>query len=107
MENSDVRQGLRAWLDWEAASLERFRTLPPDLDAQFAVLSDLQRLLYDAGWLRYGWPEAVGGLGGSAVLRGVLSEELAAAGYPPPFSFGMLEVLAPAVARFAPQIAAW
>ncbi len=107
MENSDFRQGLRAWLDWEAASLERFRTLPPDLDAQFAVLSDLQRLLYDAGWLRYGWPEAMGGLGGTAVLRGVLSEELAAAGYPPPFSFGMLEVLAPAVARFAPQIAAW
>src|SRR5438445_13733725 len=55
---------------------------------------------------RWGWPEELGGLGGSSLLRGVLSEELAAAGCPPPFSFGMMEVLAPAVARFAPDIAA-
>ncbi|HEV8625885.1 MAG TPA: acyl-CoA dehydrogenase family protein, partial [Acidimicrobiia bacterium] len=107
METAEFRHQLQSWLADEAGRLQRFRTLPNDLDGQFAVLRDLQRLLYDAGWLRHGWPEAVGGLGGSAVLRGVLSEELAAAGYPPPFSFGMMEVLAPAVARFAPQIAAW
>jgi alkylation response protein AidB-like acyl-CoA dehydrogenase len=107
METTEFRLRLRAWLAEAAGQLERFRTLPTELDGQFAALGALQRLLYDAGWLRYGWPEAMGGLGGSAVLRGILSEELAAAGYPPPFSFGMMEVLAPAVARFAPDIAAW
>src|SRR5947207_852073 len=95
------------WLADHAADLDRFRHLPTDLDGQFAVLGELQRILFDAGWLRWGWPEALGGLGGSSLLRGVLSEELAAAGCPPPFSFGMMEVLAPAVARFAPDIAAW
>ncbi|MGH9034465.1 MAG: acyl-CoA dehydrogenase family protein [Acidimicrobiia bacterium] len=107
METPEFRTQLTAWLAGHAGELDRFRRLPTDLDGQFKVLRDLQRLLYDAGWLRWGWPEPVGGLGGSAVLRGVLSEELAAAGYPPPFSFGMMEVLAPAVARFAPDIAAW
>jgi alkylation response protein AidB-like acyl-CoA dehydrogenase len=107
VETAAFREGLRPWLATHAGDLGRFRSLPTDLDGQFAALRDLQRLLYDAGWLRHGWPESMGGLGGSAVLRGVLSEELAAAGYPPPFSFGMMEVLAPAVARFAPDIAAW
>src|SRR5437867_9273660 len=107
METIEFRPRLCAWLAERAVDLEPFRTLAADLDGQFVALRTLQRLLYDAGWLRYGWPETMGGLGGSAVLRGVLSEELAAAGYPPPFSFGMMEVLAPAVARFAPEIAAW
>jgi len=107
MDLATFRQDFRRWMDDHGAELDRFRQLPTDLDGQFAVLGDLQRRLFDAGWLRWGWPEACGGLGGSSLLRGVLSEELAAAGCPPPFSFGMMEVLAPAVVRFAPQIAAW
>jgi alkylation response protein AidB-like acyl-CoA dehydrogenase len=106
MDLETFRAEFGRWLADHAADLDRFRHLPTDLDGQFAVLGDLQRLLFDAGWLRWGWPEALGGLGGSSLLRGVLSEELAAAGCPPPFSFGMMEVLAPAVARFAPDIAA-
>ena len=107
MDLGDFRAELRHWLADSASELDHFRRLPTDLDAQFVALRDLQRLLFDAGWLRWGWPEEMGGLGGSSLLRGVLSEELAAAGCPPPFSFGMMEVLAPAVARFAPAIAAW
>src|SRR5256885_16747226 len=107
MDLRPFRAELGRWMADHAADLDRFRHLPTDLDGQFAVLGDLQRLLFDAGWLQWGWPEAVGGLGGSSLLRGVLSEELAAAGCPPPFSFGMMEGLAPAVARFAPAIAAW
>lgn len=107
MDLLTFRADLGRWLAGHAAELDRFRHLPPDLDGQFALQGDLQRLLFDAGWLRWGWPEELGGLGGSSLLRGVLSEELAAAGFPPPFSFGMMEVLAPAVARFAPEIAAW
>jgi len=107
MDLATFRAEFGRWMAGHAADLDRFRRLPTDLDGQFAVLGELQRLLFDAGWLRWGWPEELGGLGGSSLLRGVLSEELAAAGCPPPFSFGMMEVLAPAVVRFAPAIAAW
>ena len=44
----------------------------------------------------------LGGLGGSLALRGLVSEELTAAGYPPPLCFAALEVLAPAVADYGP-----
>src|SRR5256885_6645497 len=107
MDLRPFRAELGRWMADHAADLDRFRHLPTDLDGQFAVLGDLQRLLFDAGWLQWGWPEAVGGLGGSSLQRGVLGEDVAAAVGQPPFSFGMMEVLAPAVARFAPDIAAW
>jgi alkylation response protein AidB-like acyl-CoA dehydrogenase len=96
-----VRSAFGRWLEVHAAELAEFRHCDGDLEATFTTLSRLQRLLHDAGWIRLGWPEAFGGLGGSVVLRGVISEELAAAGYPPPFSFGTQEVLGPAVAEFA------
>jgi len=101
-----VRERFTRWLAEHAGELAPFTKLPTDVDGVFAALSRLQRLLYDAGWIRLGWPEELGGLGGSVALRGVVSEELAAAGYPPPFSFGTQEVLGPAVARFAsPELA--
>jgi alkylation response protein AidB-like acyl-CoA dehydrogenase len=78
----------------------------PDVAATFAALRGLQRLLFDAGWIRIGWPETVGGLGGAAMLRAVVVEELCAAGYPPPFSFGTQEVLGPVVMDAAPELAA-
>ena len=37
------------WLADRGAELDRFRHLPTDLDGQFAVLGELQRLLFDAG----------------------------------------------------------
>ena len=97
-----VRSAFRAWLATNRESLDRFRELPTEVDQVFETLSALQRLLFDAGWIRLGWPVELGGLGGTVILRGVVSEELAEAGYPPPFSFGTQEVLGPAVARFAP-----
>ena len=39
-----------------------------------AQMQRVKALLFDAGWMRYGWPERVGGLGGVAAY------ELAAAG---------------------------
>ena len=41
------------------------------LDEQMAQLAKVKRLTYDAGWMRWGWPERVGGLGGSTLLRGL------------------------------------
>ncbi|MFC4000185.1 acyl-CoA dehydrogenase family protein [Prauserella oleivorans] len=97
-----VRAAFQQWLADNADKLAPFRHLSTEVDEVFAALSRLQRLLYSAGWIRLGWPAEVGGLGGPLALRAVVSEELAAAGYPPPFSFGTQEVLGPAVARFAP-----
>jgi alkylation response protein AidB-like acyl-CoA dehydrogenase len=105
-EPASFRRDLDDWLAANRSELERFRASTRTLDEQFENLRDFQRLLYDAGWIRFGWPPELGGLGGSPLLRGVLSEELAAAGYPPPFSFGMMEVLGPAVAAHArPELA--
>ena len=105
--HADFREAICHWLCDGADHLEQFRTPAGSLEGQMAQARAFQRLLHDEGWIRWGWPESVGGLGGSAVLRGIVSEELTAAGYPPPFSFGVMEVLAPAVERFAtPAVAA-
>ena len=93
-EAAAFREEVCDWLKRMEGSLERFRRIPRDSEAIRRELGSLQHLLYDAGLLRRGWPENAGGLGGSPLLRGILSEELAEAGYPPPFSFGVLEVLA-------------
>lgn len=58
------------------------------------------------GWNRYGWPEEVGGLGGNEIHRAVYYEELGYAMLPIPAQQWTLEVLGPAVIRFAPELAA-
>ncbi|WP_040840977.1 acyl-CoA dehydrogenase family protein [Nocardia brevicatena] len=102
-----VRAEFRQWVRDNRDDLGRFREPAAEVTETFARLRLLQRVLYDAGWIRLGWPEEIGGLGGRPILRSVVSEELAAAGYPPPFSFATQEVLGPAVAEFArPELAA-
>jgi alkylation response protein AidB-like acyl-CoA dehydrogenase len=66
----------------------------------------VQRLLFDEGWMRWGWPEAVGGLGGNPLFRAVLGEELTGRGLVHSAAYSMPEVLGPAVERFgAPELA--
>ena len=101
MSIDELRTDFRSWLTERADALEQFRELPTDVDGIFSTLSKMQRELYEAGWIRLGWPVELGGLGGVTALRAVVSEELAAAGYPPPFSFATQEVLGPAIARYA------
>ncbi|MDO3402747.1 acyl-CoA dehydrogenase family protein [Mycolicibacterium neoaurum] len=103
----EARNTFREWLTANQAELEQFRVTGGDVTEIFDRLRLLQRMLFDAGWIRLGWSETVGGLGGAPILRSIVSEELAAAGYPPPFSFATQEVLGPAVAKFArPELAA-
>jgi alkylation response protein AidB-like acyl-CoA dehydrogenase len=103
----ECRSAFREWLAANRTAMEEFRATGADVGDVFNGLRKLQRLLFDAGWIRLGWDETVGGLGGEPIMRSVVSEELAAAGYPPPFSFGTQEVLGPAVAHFArPELAA-
>jgi alkylation response protein AidB-like acyl-CoA dehydrogenase len=103
----EARTDFRAWLAANRGELEQFRAPGADVAEVSERLRLLQRMLYDAGWIRLGWPQDIGGLGGQPILRSIICEELAVAGYPPPFSFATQEVLGPAVAEFArPELAA-
>ncbi|BBZ24481.1 acyl-CoA dehydrogenase family protein [Mycolicibacter hiberniae] len=94
---------LRAWLD--------ANDLRPGPDAslqghltQFARVS---AALYEAGWMRYGWPVQAGGLGGPAMLRAVVGEEVVGRGLAEPGPYSMLEVLAPTMIDYAsPELTA-
>jgi alkylation response protein AidB-like acyl-CoA dehydrogenase len=92
------RSGLRSWLDDHDLSGGSGLTF----EAEVAQLARVRRALYDAGWMRYGWPCEVGGFGGPAVLRAVLGEEVTTRELAEPGIFSMVEVLVPTVISYAP-----
>lgn len=97
-----TRVAFREWMSEHESELTGFRDPSGQhVTEVVANLRRLQRLLFDSGWIRIGWDERLGGLGGQAIMRSVVCEELANAGYPPPFSFATQEVLGPAVAKYA------
>ena len=76
---ADFRAALHAWLDAHARRARAAATRRPGtLDEQIAQMQRVKSILFDAGWMRYGWPERVGGLGGSPMLRTELGAALAA-----------------------------
>jgi alkylation response protein AidB-like acyl-CoA dehydrogenase len=98
---SQFRNSLVAWIEKNRALLE-----PPYTDhgTTIELLSHqrrVQRLLFDEGWMRWGWPTAVGGLGGSPLCRAVLGEELTGRGLVHSAAYSMTEVLGPAVIEYA------
>ncbi len=106
MELAEFRSSLDTWL---AAHEEILRGdgRPETLDAQMAQLAGVKRATYDAGWMRWGWPERVGGLGGSTLLRAYLGEALTARDLVEPGIYSMTEVLAPTlIAHGSPELAA-
>ena len=100
----EFRSQLTAWLD------EHDLTPPADdhsLDAQHAQHSRVLGALYDAGWMRWGWPESAGGLGGPMILRAIVGEEVVGRGLDEPGPYSMLEVLTPTMIDYArPELAA-
>ncbi|GAX56815.1 acyl-CoA dehydrogenase family protein [Streptomyces olivochromogenes] len=103
MNVTEFRSGLRLWLDRNDLSPGPDRSL----DGQVAQLARVRRALHEADWMRYGWPAEVGGLGGPAVLRAVLGEEVASRGLAEPGIYSMIEVLAPTMISYArPELAA-
>jgi alkylation response protein AidB-like acyl-CoA dehydrogenase len=67
----------------------------------------VKSILFEAGWMQFGWPERVGGRGGSPVLRTELGAALAARDLADPGLFSLIEVLAPTLIDFArPELAA-
>ncbi|CAM2738842.1 acyl-CoA dehydrogenase family protein [Skermania piniformis] len=100
---AEFRSGLQAWLG------EHDLTPGPDhsLDGQVAQLLRVRKALFDADWMRYGWPTAAGGLGGPAALRAVLGEEVATRDLAEPGIWSLIEVLAPTMIDYArPDLAA-
>src|SRR3984957_4997678 len=67
-----------------------------------AQLAKVKRLAYDAGFMRWGWPRRVGGLGGSTMLRAYLGEALTSRDMVEPGIYSMTEVLAPTMIDYAP-----
>ena len=104
MNVAEFRSNLRTWLD------ENDLTPPPgdhSLDAHQAQHLRVMRALYDAGWMRWGWPESAGGLGGPMILRAIVGEEVVGRGLDEPGPYSMLEVLTPTMIDYArPELAA-
>lgn len=100
---SRFRAELGAWLDAHHDELAPRYSPPGELDDHVAQMQRVKAILFDAGWMRYGWPERVGGLGGSPMLRTELGAALAGRGLADPGLFSLIEVLAPTLIDFAPD----
>ncbi|MDX3382305.1 acyl-CoA dehydrogenase family protein [Streptomyces niveiscabiei] len=98
MRIEEFRRALGTWLDRHDLSPGTDRSL----DAQVAQLDRVRRELWAADWMRHGWPEAVGGLGGPSMLRAVLGEEVASRDLAEPGLWSMAEVLVPTLTDYAP-----
>lgn len=98
MNVSEFQADLRAWLD------DNDLTPGADhsLEAHIKQFGRVCAALYDADWMRYGWPVEAGGLGGPAMLRAVVGEEVVGRGLAEPGPYSMLEVLAPTMIDYAP-----
>jgi alkylation response protein AidB-like acyl-CoA dehydrogenase len=107
MELDEFRASLDDWLDAHAGALAPGHAGVGTLDEQVAQLAKVKRLTYDAGWMRWGWPERVGGLGGSTLLRAYLGEALASRDLIETGIYSLTEVLGPTMIDYArPELAA-
>jgi alkylation response protein AidB-like acyl-CoA dehydrogenase len=104
---ADYRARLRAWLDAHRPELAPPFDPPGTLDDHIAQMQRVKSILFEAGWMQFGWPERVGGRGGSPMLRTELGAALAARGWVDPGLHSLIEVLAPTLIDFArPELAA-
>jgi len=96
------RAELESWLDAHGDELAPQYALPGTLDDHVAQMQRVKAVMYDADWMRYGWPERVGGLGGSPMRRTELGAALARRDLIDAGLFSLIEVLAPTVIDYAP-----
>jgi alkylation response protein AidB-like acyl-CoA dehydrogenase len=102
VELAEFKEAVDRWLDEHETELACEFEGIGTLDQQMAQLRKVMRLGYDAGFTRMGWPERVGGLGGSTLLRAYLGEALTARALVEPGIYSMPEVLAPTMIDYAP-----
>jgi alkylation response protein AidB-like acyl-CoA dehydrogenase len=96
------RADLRAWLDGHDLTPDLVPDSDHSLQGQMQQLARVHSALYDADWMRYGWPAEVGGLGGPALLRAIVGEEVVGRRLAEPGPYSMVEVLAPTMIDYAP-----
>lgn len=101
----DYRAHFRDWLGVHAEQLLQHGSFNSDRKAQIVAQQRLTRVLWDAGWKRFGWPESEGGVGGGPAFRAVFYDELSQAGVPVPETDYVLEVLADPTREFAADLA--
>jgi alkylation response protein AidB-like acyl-CoA dehydrogenase len=107
MELDEYRASLDAWLEENLSALRPVHTGLNCLDDQMEQLAKVKRRTFEAGWMRWGWPERVGGLGGTVLLRAYLGEALTTLDLVEPGLYSMTEVLAPTMIDYAtPELAA-
>jgi alkylation response protein AidB-like acyl-CoA dehydrogenase len=107
MELDEYRASLDAWLEENLSALRPIHTGLGSLDDQMEQLAKVKRRTFEAGWMRWGWPERVGGLGGTVLLRAYLGEALTTLDLVEPGLYSMTEVLAPTMIDYAtPELAA-
>lgn len=99
---AEYRAELHAWLDANHDELTPRYDPPGTLDDRVAQMQRVKSILFEAGWMQLGWPERVGGRGGSPMLRTELGAALAARDLTDPGLFSLIEVLAPTLIDFAP-----
>jgi alkylation response protein AidB-like acyl-CoA dehydrogenase len=102
VELEDFKAAVDDWLDTHEGELAPTFEGVGTLDLQMDQLRKVMRLTYDAGFMRMGWPERVGGLEGSNLLRAYLGETLTARDLVEPGIYSMPEVLAPTMIDYAP-----
>lgn len=100
MQLADFRRAVRSWIGAEEENLVLSTSSSGSVAVMLAHQRRIQRMLFDAGLMRWGWPESAGGLGGSPALRAVLGEELTSRGLVHTTAWSMHEVLGPAVIEF-------
>ena len=102
MDLASFRKGLDDWLDQHQAELAPDHHGQGTLEQHMRQLRKVKQAGFAAGWMRWGWPERVGGLGGSPILRAYLGEALMSRDLVTPGVYSMTEVLAPTMIDFAP-----
>ena len=106
MELDEFREGLDAWIEENLDELRPTDEGAGTLAEHVEHLNKVKGLAFEAGWMRWGWPENVGGLGGSPLLRAYLGEALSSQNLVPAGIYSMTEVLVPTMVDFArPELA--
>lgn len=89
------------WLDANAVEMAPLGEPQPDHQRRNRNARRLQQLLFEGGWAQCGWPESVGGVGGSIFHRAALFERLTERGFASFAMFEHVEILLPSLIRFA------
>lgn len=99
----ELRAEVVAWLDDHADEIAPPYEGAGTLAEQMTQLSRVKTLLWEAGFMGWGWPERAGGRGGPAALRAVVGEEVVERDLVVSGFFSMTETLAPTLIEFAPE----